>query len=253
MDNENEHFSGKLIFYIITCLLLFIFVQYQTLYAQSKKDSLQRVMLFGIQHQPISPLQSPGDSLKISLNYKSKLNDIMLYDPKTLMPADPLKLDYRHHPYYTPKVVDDFINMNIMNRPPSSSFVSLPTLALLAASVAVQYAAVKLKMQLSAQDYLLEDKYYPILSALWEKSPQTAEELYRLPTVHTGRSMRSLKNDLLYLIDKRLIKTRKIPEGSTKYFPAQKKEDVIRLLEQSAAADSSRGQQWVKLKQVLTN
>ena len=248
---ENERFFGKLIFSIVICIIVSLPTGENVLYAQAKKDSLKRAVLFNIQHQPIK--QTVNDSLQISLKYKPKLNEIRLYDPNTLMPSNPLKMDYRHHPYYTPRVVDDFINMNIMDRPPASSFVSLPTIALLAASVAIQYAAVKLKMEIKAEDYLLDEKYYPILNALWEKSPQTKEELYRISAIRNGRTMQSLQLDLDYLIDKRLLKMRKIPEGSTKYFTAQKKSDVINLLENSVPADSSNDARWIKLKKVIMN
>ena len=248
---ENERFFGKLIFSIVICIIIILPTRQNSLYAQVKKDSLKRAVLFNIQHQPIK--KTINDSIQISLKYKPKLNEIRLYDPNTLMPSDPFKIDYRHHPYYTPRVVDDFINMNIMDRPPASSFVSLPTIALLAASVAVQYAAVKLKMEIKAEDYLLDEKYYPILNALWEKSPQTKEELYRISAIRNGRTMQSLQQDLEYLIDKRLLKMRKIPEGSTKYFPAQKKNEVKKLLENSIPADSSSSPAWKKLRKVLLN
>ncbi len=244
---ENERFFRKTKLLIILCVLIAISAQDNRLFSQIQKGSFNRTVLFGLQHQALK--QHVDDSIKISLKYKPKADEKSFYQ----LPLDPLKLDYRHHPYYTPKIVDDFINMSIMDRPPSSSFVSLPTVALLAASVALQYAAVKLKMELTAQDYLLEDKYYPILKALWLKSPQTAQALYRIDTIRNTRTMQSLQKDLEFLIDRRLLKMRKIPEGLTKYFPAQKKSDVIKLYDNSVMVDSSSNLRWISLEKCLKN
>jgi len=244
----NDFFFGKdrrlnIFIYII----LIIMFQLNFLYPQVKDSSKVSFKL----HSTFPDYQPKNDSIKISLKYKPKLNEIQLYDPKTVIPTDPMKIDYRHHPYYTPRIVDDFINMNIMDRPPASSFVSLPTIALLAAAVAIKYISIKDKLKLTVSDYLLEDKYYPVLSALWKKSPQKAEELFLDSNIRNGRSMTMLISDLEVLVDKRLLKTKKMPKSSTEYFVVQKKEQVLELVEKSALLDSTQQIRLHKLNSIL--
>ncbi len=237
---------------IFIYLLIFVVLQPNILYPQIK-DSLIETKSFNLKFNPLyQNYQHRNDSIKISLKYKPKLNEIQFYNPKTVLPSDPMKIDYRHHPYYIPRMVDDFINMNIMDRPPSSSFVSLPTIALLAAAVAVQYISIKEKLELSATDYLIDDKYYPILLSLWKKSPQKAEELYLDKKIRDKRTMQTLITDLESLVKKRLLKTKKTPKSSIEYFSAQKKNRVIGLIENSAVHDDTQQVYLHKLKLILT-
>jgi hypothetical protein len=231
--------------------ILLLFVLGSNMLFSQDKDKIDRGVLFGIQHQAIKiDKKSTVDSIKISLKYRPKLNEVNLFN-STPLPLDPTKIDYRRHPYYTPQIVDDFINENVMGRPSASSFVSLPTIALMAAAIAVQYAAVQLKMEIKAADYLVDEKFYSIIFALWDKSPQTVEELYRIKIVAKNRTIITLQRDLDQLVDKRLLKMRKIPKSSTKYFPAKKRSEVVQMFENCSIEDSSGLQKLIYLKKRL--
>lgn len=172
------------------------------------------------------------DSLNFSIEYKPKRPLSSFYDPANVIPKSPLELDYRQSSYYTPRVVSDHLN-HIMNRPRSDCMVSVPTLALLAASIALQYIDIEKKIEIKAVDYLVEEKYQDILLLLWTKSPQKAEDIYKSKGINDTRNFNALQDDFKKLINLKLVKIKEIEKGAPQYFAAEKKEEVIQLLNEA--------------------
>jgi hypothetical protein len=111
--------------------------------------------------------------------------------------------------------------------------VSVPTLALLAASIALQYIDIEKKIEIKAVDYLVEEKYQDILLLLWTKSPQKAEDIYKSKGINDSRNFNALQDDFKKLINLKLVKIKEIEKGAPQYFAAEKKEEVIQLLNEA--------------------
>jgi hypothetical protein len=169
------------------------------------------------------------DSLNFSIEYKPKRPLSSFYDPSNVIPKSPLELDYRQSSYYTPRIVSDHLN-HIMNRPPPDCFVPVFPIAVLAAKIALQYIDIQKKIEIKAADYLVEEKYRDILLLLWTKSPKKAEDIYKSKEINDSRNFNALKDDLKKLINLKLLKIKEIEKGAPQYFAAEKKEEVIQLL-----------------------
>jgi len=157
---------------------------------------------------------------KLNLEMPRAKNNIRYYDPRNVMPDNFWELDYRHHSYYTPKDVSDHLD-HIMNRPRADSFVPLPTLAFIAASLALQQLDIQKKIEIKAVDYILDEKVEFVLLSLWKKSPQTATDIFESAEINEDRTVVVLQSELQILIDKKLIKRKKMEAGPDLYFPAQ--------------------------------
>lgn len=155
---------------------------------------------------------------------------IQYYNPKNVMPKNYWEMDYRSTSYYTPRIVSDKL-AHIMNRPPPDSFVSLPTIALLAASIAMQYMDIQLKIEIKATDYVINNDLQEILISLWKQSPQTAKLIYKSIEINNKRTMETLISDLQVLIDKKLVKRKIMEAAADEYFVAQDIETARQLIE----------------------
>jgi len=158
------------------------------------------------------------------------------YNPRNVIPENPLMLDYRHHSYYTPKMVQDKLDL-IMNRPRSDSFVPLPSLALLTASVALQYINLKEEIEIKASDYAVNKKYWPVLLALWQESPLTAEDIYKRCYFSDKRSFTILEKELEHLTKQKLVRKKLVEKASDQYFASQSAEQVKFLLKDAAQTE----------------
>ena len=159
------------------------------------------------------------------------------YDPKSVMPANPFYLDYRGGSYYVPRQVNNRI-AQMMNRPSPDSFVPVFAIAMLAAKVALHYVNIEHKIRIEASDYLVQEKSFPLLQALWVRSPQTAFELYELNEVNENRTFVQTESELQVLVDQKLIKSKTQEEAPTLYFVAQSRETVLELLTAALTQDS---------------
>ena len=167
------------------------------------------------------------------------------YDLNRVMPSNRFLWDYRESSYYTPVWVQDKL-ARIMNRPTPGEVFPLFPLALIAAKLAWQQMEIGQKIAIKPEDYLIESKYWPILKALWEKSPQSAEQLYERKEINKDRTLQVLKQDLQFLVDQKLLRHRKIPGQDTQYFAAQSRGKAILLLEKALRSDRFTMQQKKK-------
>jgi len=173
------------------------------------------------------------------------------YNPKNVLPKNPLFLDYRGSSYYTPKIVQDRLDF-IMNRPRADSFVPIPVVAMLAANIAMKYIDIEKKMEITAKDYLLDEPFLSLLYTLWQKTPSTAGELYRQDSSATDKTYLTLEEHLEFLIGKKLVKSREMEAGETLYYPAQPSSEVIKLLEKGLIDSTLTENQRTRLAHLLT-
>ncbi len=231
VQNRRILVLGVLIF-----LLMGIGFQKNELYGQ---DST-RARLFGIKPPALKyfPLRLSGDSLNIQLLHPKPTTKLpqQFYDLKEVMPSNKFLWDYRESSYYTPYWVKNKI-AQIMNRPTPNEVWPVWPVALIAAKLALQQLEIRKKIEIKPQDYLIERKYWPILKALLERSPQSAEELYQIDAIKKGRTLEILKQDLQFLVDQKLLKSRTWPGEPTVYFAAQSRGHAILLLENALQDD----------------
>jgi len=180
----------------------------------------------------------------------SHRNHVGYYDPGAVMPKNILFLDTRGSSYYVPHQVNHKL-AQIMNRPTANEVVPLFAVAMLAASVAMQYVDIEYKIRIQAKDYLIDEKYFSVLKVLWQKSPQTAEQLYKQNEIENKRTFSILEQDLTALTDMKLIKVVLQEKAPSLYFAAQKKQTVKILLSKSQAAENFSKTQRQKFAQLI--
>lgn len=171
---------------------------------------------------------------------------IQYYNPKNVMPKNSWEMDYRNTSYYTPRIVSDKM-AQIMDRPPPDSFVSLPSIAMLAASIALQYVDIQMKIKIKVTDYLMDEEMQKILVSLWKQSPQTAEQIYKSMEINNSRTMETLIEDLQILIDKKIVKRRIMESEADKYFAAQDIMVARQLIENGLEIETLSSEQRQKL------
>lgn len=165
--------------------------------------------------------QFPAESDFYYLHYsvpEKKIN--RYYDPKAVLPKNPLFLDTRSGSYYVPRMVTNRI-AQIMNRPSPDAFVPVFAVAALAAKLALEHIQIEQKIKINPQDYDLPAKLHPILRSLWAKSPQTAFQLYQQKQINNKRTLTQLQKQLDGLIEKKLIKVKSQQEAPNLYYAAQ--------------------------------
>jgi len=199
-----------------------------------KKDSLR---IKEAHHLPLRPLVVDSNffsreikNIFLQVELKPDLTLKKYYDIRNVLPKNPMMLDTREGSYYTPKIVQDRLTF-FMNRPRADSFVPIPTVAFLAASVAMHYLQIEKNILITAEDYLVNDRHRAILFSLWQKSPQTISDIYSQKPHQIYNTYETLSAAIDSLIDKRLIKRRNVEKGETLLYPAQPLADVITLLD----------------------
>lgn len=222
----------------------------------SAQDST-RVKIFGIKPNflQLSPLKLTGDSLHLQFDQQRypKLSS-QFYNLNRVMPPNKFLWDYRESSYYTPLWVKNKM-ARIMNRPAPGEVWPILPVALIAARLALQQIEINKKIVIKPQDYLVAKKYWPILKALWEKSPQTAAQLYRRIDIKNSRTLTNLEQDLQYLVDQKLLKSRTLPGQETEYFASQSRGQAILLLKKALQDDHFSMQQkkkFLDLKNYIT-
>jgi len=169
------------------------------------------------------------DVLNLRLHVPDRQPLLKYYDKEKVIPKKFWELDYREHSYYTPRMVSDRMDQ-IMNRPPSDSFVPLPTVALIAASLALQHLEIRSKIQIDISAYLSAEGSWPIFLLLWDKAPQTARQLFGHEPINRERTFIALQEELNGLVQNKLIKIKIMEKGEDQYFPAQPRDEVQNLL-----------------------
>jgi hypothetical protein len=232
---------------------MWIFHMPLSLYAQNT-DSLktgQSDSLSGLKWQPkLLPELNQFNPKSITNQYE--LNDPIThksynyYNPENVMPKNFWEMDNRTGSYYTPRIVSDEL-AHMMDRLPPDSFVPLPTVALIAASIALQQLDIQKKIEIEAGDYLVDPELEPVLFSLWEKSPQTIKEIYESHEINKNRTVTKLKSDLQYLVDKKLVKIKKLENEPAKYFIAQDPVTVNNLIYHALEDETLTEDQGLKL------
>ena len=218
-----------------------------------------KVRLFGIKPHllQITPFYLAGDSFRIQLKQKKGFLKLPehLYDIKKVMPKNQLLWDNRESSYYTPPWVR-YKMAQIMNRPTPNEVLPIFPIAFIAARMALQHFEILKKITIKPEDYLIPPKYWPILKALWDKHPQTAEQLYEITEINQHRTLKILRQDLQFLVEQKLIKQRKIPNQSPEYLPAQSRGKALLLIDEALRSKRFNMQQkkkFLDLKNYLTD
>ncbi len=187
--------------------------------ADSLKSDTTKIKLI---YLPVILLKD--STLKFNLEYSDEGKSAMLF-PRITLPDNPLEIDTRGSSYYTPREVQDHLDM-AMNRPRSESFVPVFALAAFAARLVEKKLNIRKLLERKAEDYLISESGWHLLLALWKKAPMNVKEIYRL---HQSYSASALEKELLLLNDKGLLKTRKTGNGVILFYPAQKAQKVLAL------------------------
>ncbi len=171
----------------------------------------------------------------LSLSFTHSATDTQLiydqYSPSLQMPENPLLIDYRSSSYYTPREVADKM-AKVMNRPPPGSLIPVFPLAAMAATLARQYVLVREKSQISGEQYGVDKASQHVLLSLWNKAPQTADQLYKHDRINKMLTRVLLQETLNDFLEKRLIKRKERTNAPTFYYPGQ---PLDKALEQIAA------------------
>jgi len=203
--------------------------------------------------QPNYLILGAPDSSSISIEIQApalQKTKALYYDSREVMPKNMLFLDTRTSSYYMPRQVSDKLT-RIMNRPSSNEVAPVFAAAVLAASIASQYVHIGYELHTDASDYVVDEKYYPILAALWEKSPQTAYQLFKIEAIEKERTVVILQNELSELTDLNLIKVRIQEKAPNLFFPAQQMEEVEQLLSEAIHKETLLADQKQKLRALL--
>lgn len=181
------------------------------------------------------------DTLALQLSYpiNKKLPKNIISIPS--LPSNLLEVDVRTGSYYTPKIVQDKLDQ-IMNRPRSDSFSPVLAMAVFAASIAVKQLGIEKLFELDAEDYLVPEDQFMVLEKLWAKAPRRIDNLYLLTELKNGTTAKELQKSLQFLADKGLVKTRDAGENNILFFPAQKRDKVLKLF-RSALNDTSNSEE----------
>lgn len=205
-----------------------------------------------------TPWVLQGDSLRLQMSYLKKKNLQIppnVIDLHEYMPRNRLFWDYRESSYYTPWYVKEKI-ARIMDRPMPGEVFPIFPLALIAAKIALNRLVIDKMIAIKPEDYLLPKKYWPILRAIWKKHPQTAFDLYQIKEIQQGRTLQTLKNDLDFLVDRRLLKPKKLDNQPTLYYPAQSRGKAIVLMDKALQDDRytlMQKKQWIDFRNYLIN
>jgi predicted transcriptional regulator len=206
----------------------------------------------GIQWE-ILPLFPRQDSLGINFELvapSASEEKLPFYDPKNVMPANRLFLDYRGSSYYVPRQVNNQL-AHIMNRPSPDAFVPVLAVAYLAAKLALQAVQIKKMVTVDTSAYLLNSKKFKILQLLWKQSPQTAAQLYRNREIQSNRTFTNLQTDLDRLLEAKLIKIKHQEKAPPLYFAAQKGTIVRKLLNEALLRNNWNTDRRNRAKQLL--
>ncbi len=197
------------------CALLIISIL--SLHAQ---DSLQTNELFSVKPKYLIPQHhSEIQFQQIDLNFQNfDMPSRYYYTPDHLQ-QNPFSIDTRSGSYYTPRLVRDELN-NMMYRPKDHAFVPVLGVAFIALQMASKYLLVARELQIKPENILNSQKQLPILEALWDKSPQTCNELYTIEKFKRMYSYKTLENDIMQLVDQKLVKSRRMENDEVQYYPA---------------------------------
>ncbi len=184
------------------------------------QDSLKTNDLFSVKPKYLIP-ESRSDiqfqSLNLNyndLNMKNRYN----YTPDHLRQS-PFGVDTRYSSFYTPRLVRDELNL-MMHRPRDSAFMPILGVAFIAIQMASKYLLVERELQIKTSNILNCEPQLPILEALWEKNPQTCDQLYRRKVFNEKYTYHELEKDINHLMDQNLVKSKRMEDDSIQYFPA---------------------------------
>jgi predicted transcriptional regulator len=175
---------------------------------------------------------------------------VQFYDPKNIIPDNPLKREYRTGSYYTPKIVQDKL-AHIMQRPPADSFTPILPLLSFGRKAALQYIQIKDDLRLEADDYLEIAADIEILKSLWRKSPQTVLHLYKTKVIQKKYTMKKLISVIQKLQDKRLLKRKRVGKSEILYYPAEPKKTAFETLQKSLDSESTAVEIRGKINNIL--
>ncbi len=216
----------------------------------SPNDSLQAVTGLQWKYAPLLHVQdSVGIHFQAIAPHASE-RKLPFYDPKAVMPANPLMLDYRSGSYYVPRQVTNQL-AQIMNRPSPDAFAPILAVAYLSARLALHALQIKKMVAIDTSAYLVEPETFRILQQLWKHSPQTAAQLFRHPELHASRTFTMLQADLNRLLDAKLVKIKRQEQAPPLYFPAQKGTVVRRMFNEALLRKQWNAQQQTKARRLL--
>lgn len=238
---------------------VFFLISISQLFAQdissknpAKTDSLSKVFWLPQYQSLLNPLAPEFDEVGLHLEMIAPLpaKTPGYYDLKNVMPADPFLWDQRESSYYTPRIVEEKMAA-VMNRPKPGEVVPVFAMAMIAAHLAYQQLDIQKKIIITAENYLIEERCWPILLALLEKSPQTSAEIYHSQPVFKNHTMSILEKDLQYLADQKIVKINRPEKAEALYFAAQSKAEIIRLLSERLALPDQTGLPREQLQKLL--
>jgi predicted transcriptional regulator len=223
----------------------FVFGQDSTITSadSSKTDSLKLALID-------STLFLQKDTLALQLTFpiKKTIPKNVISIPKPS--SNRFEVDTRSGSYYTPRNVQDKIDRG-MGRPRSDSFAPVMAMAFFAASIAAKQLEIDKLFELKAADYLIPDGQFSILEKLWVKAPQRIDGLYLSAGLKDETSAKELQTRLASLADKGLVKTRDAGKDNIFFYPAQRRERVIKLFKKALNDTTNSKETQYKLAVLL--
>jgi len=165
-------------------------------------------------------------------------------------------LDYRESSLFVPVEVREYLDYK-MGR---SRYIPLGTLAMamyLADRLYQRYGyLLRQREENRYQGLDLEEVEVEMLGVLWKAPGLLAAEWYRKFSVvysHPEITFLIFKEKIDRLMEKYLLKTRKLPDGGVKYFPALSRQELIlKLREEKAILDGSQNpQRLMRLRELI--
>lgn len=245
-------YSARMKQAVVACLLLFV----GNLVAQIPNRGYDTTVLkgdssfFSLQAAPI--IQTPiEENTPFYLRYTVPTQKInQYYNPKVIMPRNSLFLDYRGSSYYVPRMVNNRI-AQIMNRPSPDSFLPVFAVAAIAAKLALEYVHIEKKIRINPSDYNLPTDLHPLLISLWEKTPQTAFDIFKNDQIRSERTLITLEKQLDILVAKKLVKIKTQEKAPAQYFIAQPINEVKELIRDYLAQNTLPDSQRLNLQKLL--
>lgn len=188
---------------------------------------------------------------KLQMEYsKAELEELNYISP-LVIPRNPFELDMRGSSYYVPRMIRDELNL-IMNRPRETAFVPVLTAGFIALQLAHQYLLVRNKTQITHDNLLEASEGLAIIMALWNDSPQTLTQLYEKEIYKKPMTTVEIQRTLDILIDSKLVRSKKIPEAETQYFPALTQKEMKDLIDRYVAEGDCSESDRLKLSELLS-
>jgi len=206
-------------------------------------DSLAYLKYQGLNPKTVYPYQG---STQLNYQHQSQFRGTLKLGRPYQPTQEVIRMDLRGSSFYTPQFAYDKHQMD-MGRDPGTFWVSPVSIALLAVAMADRlFLREMYSGWFKTRPFLIDDaifagEHWQILSALWERSPQTINELRKNPSVGFRYPGEKLDLAMEELVETQLINVEKLPGNIVDYRPGfsrdELKEKMLEMLDDPLNGD----------------